>query len=221
MVLLVSIEARRHEDEVRLELAQCRHYFVAEGLAPGGRLRGAREDGKVVDATRLELLLAGELEASSWVEALAVQVYRSEVHVFAVFLIEPRPILRRLARVIIVEDGRTGLLSEHLRPLHALYDFLGTVAVVHIEVNDGDAFDLVAIGIFEVRCRHSDVVDVAEAVGLLLVALVVLERLAEDTSVMSGRPHGAEGIPEVAGHNFIASLYNCTARKQGGLPGLG
>lgn len=105
------------------------------------------------------------------------------------------------------------LLTEHFRSLHALNDLLRTVSMMHIKVYYGNPLDLVTVSVLEVRSCHSDVVNVAEAVGLLLIALVVFESLTEDAGVVTWWPHCAERIPEVSGHNLVARLHHCTSGK--------
>ena len=69
--------------------------------------------------------------------------------------------------------------------------------MVYIEVHDGDSLDLRSVGAHQVRGCNSHIVDVAESVCLLLIALVVTEGLAENASMVTWRSDRAERILEV------------------------
>ena len=93
VVLFVRVKARRHKDEVRLELAQSRYDPITERLAPFRSSRSTWEYREVENSARLICLLTCQLEARAWIEATSVQVHRRKVYVAAVLLVKPRIIL--------------------------------------------------------------------------------------------------------------------------------
>lgn len=74
MILLVGVEAGGHKDHVRPELDQPGYDLLGEGLSPFARGRRAWHQWIVAYAAGSVYFLAGCLESSVWVEALAVQM---------------------------------------------------------------------------------------------------------------------------------------------------
>lgn len=132
--------------------------------------------------------------ASVWVKTSAMEVHRLELDVRGVVLVQPRLVLGCLSRVSVIEDARIWLLLECHRTLHALDDFLSPVTMMNIKIYNRDLFDLLSVHIFQVCRCDGHVVDVAESVGLLLVANVLLKGLSKDSCVVAGGSDSTKGI---------------------------
>ena len=98
------------------------------------------------------------------------------------------------------------MFSELLWLLHTFDDLLCSISVMHIKVNNSNFLDLLAIGAHDIRGGDSHVVDIAKAIGLLLIALVVFESFSEYASVMARRPYSTESIFELLRHDLVTCL---------------
>ena len=57
--------------------------------------------------------------------------------------------------------------------------------MMHIKVNDGYFFYLLAISAHDIGSCNCYVIDVTEAIGLFLITLIVFESFSENTSMMA------------------------------------
>lgn len=137
-----------------------------------------------------------------------MQMNRLEQDILSVLIIKPRLVYCDASWVLVVKDTHVGWLSKDLLTLHALNNFLCSVSMVYVEVNDGNAFNLFSVDVLQVGCCNSSVVDVAEAVCLLLVTLVVLESLAKSACVVAWRSNCTEGITGGARHHLFNAFDN-------------
>ena len=83
-------------------------------------------------------------------------------------------------------------------------DFLAAVAVVHVEIDDGDA--LGAVLRLRVAGGDGGVVEETKAHG------------GRGLGVMAGRAHGDEGVTRVAAHHLIDGVRGAARRAQDRLP---
>ncbi len=84
---------------------------------------------------------------------------------------------------------------------------LGAVAVVHVEIDDGDARQ--PVGVQRMRRRHGDVVEQAKPHRLVAFGMV------------TGRADRAEDRPGLAAHHQIDAQHARARRALGGLQGAG
>ena len=105
-----------------------------------------------------------------------MQVHTLEENVVLVIVVEPWLVHSGRPWIVVVQYGCISLFSEDTLSLHALDDLLGAIAVMDVEVNDGNFVDLVSVCALEVSSGDSHVVDIAEPVRVFLVAYVVFER---------------------------------------------
>lgn len=73
-----------------------------------------------------------------------------EEYILAILLVKPGFILCCFARIIVPEYRGVRRLFELLWSLHAFDNFLSTIAMMHINIHNGDPFDLITIGIFHI-----------------------------------------------------------------------
>lgn len=136
-----------------------------------------------------------------------MKVHRLKEHVLAVFLVKPGLELGRFPGVVIPENGGVGWLPEHPWSLHTLNYLLRPISMMHINIDNGYALYLTPIDILHVCSSQCHIIYIAKAIGLLLVALIVLECLAEDAGMVTGRPYSAEGIAVGVGHDGVTGIY--------------
>ena len=95
--------------------------------------------------------------------------------------------------------------AHHEHPLVAGDDVFGAVAMVHIEVDDGDALE--AAHVERMAGCDGDVVEEAEAHRLVA------------GRVVAGRPHRAEGVLDGAVDDRVGRRHRCAGGAHGGRPG--
>ena len=131
-------------------------------------------------------------------------------HVFAIVLVEPWFIQCCLSWIRVIKNACIGLFLEHHRTLHALEDLLSTITMMDIEVYDCNPFYFIPMPAQEVSCSNCYVVNIAKAIGLLLITCIILKCLAEHPSMMPRWPYRTEGICILTGHYLVACLKNRT-----------
>ena len=104
--------------------------------------------------------------------------------------------------------------------LHALYNFLSTVSMVHVEINYCDSLNFRSIGTLQVCCSNSNIVNITESIGLFLVTNVVFEGFAENSSMMAWRSYCTKSVPILSRHELVTGFNDCTTRHFGCLPRL-
>jgi hypothetical protein len=139
-------------------------------------------------------------------------------YVLPIINIKPRSVLSGLPWIIIKKDRATILLSKFLRLLHAFNDLLSSITMVDIKVNNSYLFYLLSISAHNIRGSDCNIVDVAKAIGLFLVALVVFESFSEDAGVMAWRSNSAEGVFEILGNDLVTCFNDCSTGEKGCLP---
>ncbi len=96
--------------------------------------------------------------------------------------------------------------THHQDAVVAADDVFRAVAVVHVEIDNRHAFEAVPL-----QCvfgRHRNVVEIAEAHGLVAAGMV------------AGGTHRAEGVFDLARHHRIGGGQGGTGRTQGRCPGV-
>ena len=78
--------------------------------------------------------------------------------------------------------------------------------MMDVDVDYSHSFDSVPVRVLDVSSAKCDVIEVAEAVGLFLVANIVFEGLAEHAGVVTWRPHGTESVPVGTTHHTVAGI---------------
>jgi hypothetical protein len=86
--------------------------------------------------------------------------------------------------------------------------------MMHVNVDDGNAFDLLPVGIFHVRRSDGNIVYIAKPISLFLITNIIFERLAKDACVVSRWPDCTKGIPVLRCHDLIASFDDGTSRLE-------
>ena len=100
------------------------------------------------------------------------------------------------------EEGQRFLVHADNEDIGAvLQHVLGAVAVVDIEVDDGDAVQAVVLD--EVVGCQGDVAEQAKAHGFA------------GLGVVSGRADGTEGVVDLAGHDHVDGLDDAADRELG------
>mgnify|MGYP006893814184 CR=1 FL=1 len=79
---------------------------------------------------------------------------------------------------------------------------------MHIKVYNCNFVYFLSIIAFEICGSYSNIIDVAKAIGLLVVALVVFKSTAKHSSVMTWWSDGAKSILKFSGHNSICGFDN-------------
>jgi hypothetical protein len=129
-------------------------------------------------------------------------MHRCEQNILAVSLVQPGPELGR--RDAVSGKGRAvRVYHELFRLLQRLYDLLGPVSVVHVEVHDCDLFNFAAVLTNCIGRSKRHIVHEAEAIGTSFARVVSVESFAEDAGVVAWGSSGAEGIAGFSTHDSV------------------
>ena len=175
---------------------------------PGARVENVTEIARghiTVALTTLPILLVIE------------KVDRGEEHVFAVFEVQPGLVLARLN----FKNRKRRALIGHCERfwLHQSFNnFLSSVPVVYVEINDCDPLDLTAVLAQSVRSCQRHVIDEAETIGACFPLVFRVVCLSKDSSMVPRRSCRTERVSVVLGHYLVDSFDGSTSRDQSCFP---
>jgi len=207
VILLMGIEACRYKNEVGLEAHQVWNNVLSEYFPPPLASGGARLDREIKDACRAVFVLFVYIffchSTCVRVEIVTVEMHALELYIFTVLIVKPRLEHRASARIVVVEDTHSRWFSELNLLLHTFDDLLGTIAMVYIKIDYRHALNFLAVDVAQICRSNGDIVNIAEAVGLLLIAFIFLEGLSKYAGMMTWGTNCAKSILIIITHHLV------------------
>lgn len=134
---------------------------------------------------------------------------RCEQNVGAVIVVKPWPILLLSDFERSKWRAHSCLNCERFVANQGFNNLLGTIAMMHVEINDCDFLDLVAILRHSIACCHGHIIDKAKSVAAGFVRIIIVESPAEDSRMVAWWSCCAKGISIFPTHHCIDCLHSC------------
>lgn len=225
----MSVETSRNQDNIWRKFYQSRENFLSKFFTPFFCWGLSWLQWHIQNTSwvywRIVLLCVLFVRTSSRVEYAAMpsmiieQVDRCKKNIFTIIEIKPRFI--QICDYL--SSGEWGHIFASLELFglhHDLHNFLCTIAMMHIEINNRNLLNFLSVLGFEVGSSDCDIIYVAKSIGASFntKVVVIMESFPENSCMVTRRPRCTKRIPVLTGHDAITSLNYCTCSYQCSLP---
>ena len=222
LVILVGVKPSRYQNNVWLKLHKSWEHLRCEFLSPCFSSRSSWWNWYVQNSTwvyqvvilgRVLFCWASTRVEAAWVHFVIVpEVHWSKQYIFPIIKIKPwleLPSLHLAGR----EWGHISFLNKFFWFYQCFDNFLRTVTMVNIEINDRDFLDFLSVLGLEVSCSNCHVIYEAEAIWAGFLTIIIMESFTKNTSMVTRWPSSTKSIPVLLTHHCVTSLDHCTSSQ--------